>query len=383
MMKGIKAFLSYTIMTVIICIVSQTKVMANTGTDAAVAMEAANVAYDASVITRMSNRAGAATSTGAKGIAFEVMLKDKKNVQNAIKKMFSGQSRYTRLTKSSTATQSDLVTVTKSGRIAERIQCKNVQSPSGIKDTLNKATTQYKSAKLVGTSETAEAYNEAAKAAGVSKKMADSGIKVKETTRIADKALANVSTKSVVSAAAKAGAVGAALSGGMAAVESIVNGDSFPDGFANVTVEAGKGGTAGAVAAVGGELATAGLTAAGVTGGAAVAVPVVAVVVVGGVTYYVLDSADQNFEIKEGVSLATDKAMTVAADSYIKAEGYVIENAPAVKQAIEDKAVRIADKGSEAVIEASEFWAALADAGIDKLDVAVNNKNNLDQCLFY
>ena len=127
--------------------------------------------YDYSVAVRMSGRAGAYSPTGGKGNAFEVMYSDKKNLSNLLK-----PDTTTTLTNSSTARQVDLVTK-KGNRIIERIQCKDTPSAKGTMDTIKRVQNgQYRTTQLVGTSESAAAFNAKAPSQGVTKVMKDSKI---------------------------------------------------------------------------------------------------------------------------------------------------------------------------------------------------------------
>ena len=132
---------------------------------------AAEDIYDASVISRMTGRCGAATQTGAKGIAFEIMYADKQNLLNVFK-----QELKTIQTKNPTATQVDLVTICGDGnKVVERFQLKDIQSDSGMYNLINRVKSgDYRQAQLVGTDETAELYNVKAKAQGVTKTMKES-----------------------------------------------------------------------------------------------------------------------------------------------------------------------------------------------------------------
>lgn len=142
---------------------------------------AASEAYDASVIARMAGRSGAATQTGAKGIAFEIMASDKKNLFQAFKNELK-----TIQTKNPTAIQVDLVTISKDGnKVVERLQLKDIQSDSGINSLIKRVKNgDYRQAQLLGTDETAELYNAKAAAEGISKTMKKSGISTKSTQRI-------------------------------------------------------------------------------------------------------------------------------------------------------------------------------------------------------
>lgn len=209
----------------------------NAGNAATVATEG----YDYSVASRMAGRAGSSSPLGGKGNAFEIMYGDQKNVANILK---PGTS--TRLTNSSTATQADLVT-TKGGRIVERIQCKDTPSIKGTADTIKRVKSgQYRPTQLVGTTESAKAYNAKASSSGVTKVMKDSGISTRDTSRISNKFNGVSSTTGIANAAKASAKFGGALGGGVAAIESIVNGDDFSTATGNVASGALKGSLSGA-----------------------------------------------------------------------------------------------------------------------------------------
>lgn len=189
----------------------------------------------------MSGRAGAYSPTGGKGNAFEVMYSDKKNLSNLLK-----PDTTTTLTNSSTARQVDLVTK-KGNRIIERIQCKDTPSAKGTMDTIKRVQNgQYRTTQLVGTSESAAAFNAKAPSQGVTKVMKDSGISTKDTTRVSNKFNGVQSSTGIANAAKSSAKLGGAFGGGMAAVESIVNGDDLSTTTGNVASGALKGSVSGA-----------------------------------------------------------------------------------------------------------------------------------------
>ena len=205
--------------------------------------------YDYSVASRMAGRAGSASPIGGKGNALEIIYADKKNVENLFK---SGDLR-TQLTKSSTATQSDLITMNGS-KVLERIQCKDTPSISGTAKTIKQVQNgQYRATQLVGTTESASVYNTKAAQNGVSKLMKDSGISTKDTSRISNKFNGVPSTTGLVNAVGSASKVGGAVSGGIALVESIANGDDFAETTKNVTSSALKGASSSAAGTVAAE----------------------------------------------------------------------------------------------------------------------------------
>jgi hypothetical protein len=220
----------------------------STGNAATVAIEG----YDYSVAGRMAGRAGSSSPLGGKGNAFEIMYSDQKNVANMLK-----PGTTTRLTKSSTATQADLVT-TNGGKIIERIQCKDTPSMKGTADTIKRVQNgQYRSTQLVG----------------VTKVMKDSGISTKDTSRISNKFNGVSSTAGIANAVKTSAAFGGTLGGGLAAVESIVNGDDFSTATGNVASGALKGSVSGAAGTATSEAAMLAL--------AAAPIPLAAKVVVG------------------------------------------------------------------------------------------------------
>lgn len=246
--------------------------------------------YEQSVILRAMQRAG--NNPHLKGHIHEILVQDMRNAGNLLR--FDGAT--TQLTRSTTATTVDLVTV-KGGKVIERIQVKDVTSKSGL-DKLVKQCAQgkYRSARLVGSKETAKAFNAAAEKAGISKRMASSGVSSKTTESLAQRAGATGSgtVLSAVGQAAKTGGlVGAAVGAGVATVGGIVrlaNGEAeLEDVVLDVAKAGAKGGVTGAVSgaaatAAGAGAATAvaalgvsGLTATAVTVGA----PVLAAVAVG------------------------------------------------------------------------------------------------------
>lgn len=235
----------------------------------------AKTAYESSVIARAMQRAG--NNPHLKGHIHEVLIQDARNVRNLLS--MNGAS--TQLTKSTTAGTVDLVT-TRGGKVIERIQVKDVTSNSGINKLVKQcADGKYRSAKLIGSDETAQMFNKAAEKAGISKRMSSSGVSSKTSTSLAQRAGAAGSGtlgSAMAQAARSGGAAGAVIGAGVEAVRGVVdwsNGDA--DGLevaGRVTKAAAKGGVsgaaAGAAATAAGAGAAAAVTALGVTGGAAV-----------------------------------------------------------------------------------------------------------------
>ena len=235
----------------------------------------AKTAYESSVIARAMQRAG--NNPHLKGHIHEVLIQDARNVRNLLS--MNGAS--TQLTKSTTAGTVDLVTM-RGGKVIERIQVKDVTSNSGINKLVKQcADGKYRSAKLIGSDETAQMFNKAAEKAGISKRMSSSGVSSKTSTSLAQRAGAAGSGtlgSAMAQAARSGGAAGAVIGAGVEAVRGVVdwsNGDA--DGLevaGRVTKAAAKGGVsgaaAGAAATAAGAGAAAAVTALGVTGSAAV-----------------------------------------------------------------------------------------------------------------
>lgn len=259
-------------------------------------------AYEGVVIARALERAGA--NPHLKGHIQEIFVQDACNLRHL--RTLSGAR--TELTRSTTAGTVDLIT-TKSGRVIERIQVKDVTSQAGIDKLVKQcADGKYRSAKLVGSPETAEAFNRAAEKAGVSKRMTSSGVSSKTTEAMAHRAGAAGSgtLMGAVATAAKAGGVGGAvIGGGVAAVSGcidLVNGDAdVADVAVNVLKASAKGGTSGAAAAAAATVSGAGtaaaLAAVGISGGVAAAATVaVPLAVAAGVGYAVSELWDALFD---------------------------------------------------------------------------------------
>lgn len=193
--------------------------------------------YDVSVAMRMIGRAGSKTVTGGKGIALEVMVSDLYNAENILK----GKGYHTGFTHSSTATQVDLITMN-GKKIVERIQCKDTSSLTGISKTLQQVESgKYNAAKMVGTTETAQLFNIKAASKGINKVMKDSGISTKDTTRISNKLNGVISPVGMGKIALQSAKIGGAISGGIAVVETITNGDDIEDPFAHISTNIIKG----------------------------------------------------------------------------------------------------------------------------------------------
>ena len=257
---------------------------------------AAQNGYEGSVINRAMARAG--HNPHLKGHIHEVLVKDLRNISPD--NLFSGQ--VTKLTRSTTARSVDLVT-SKAGKVVERLQLKD--TPSSIRKVVEQVKTgKYRSTQLLGTSETAEAFNRAAGAQGIGKTMQSSGISTKTTTALAQRAGAAGSGTlggAMAQAAKGGGALGAAVGAGVEVVRGInnlIDGKRDCAEVAAATAKAGvKGGASGAAASAAatatGAAVVSGLSALGVTGAAAAAATFAAPLVVAvGVGYLVSEAFD-------------------------------------------------------------------------------------------
>lgn len=211
--------------------------------------------YEAKVAVEALNRAG--RNKNLHGIAHEIIFKDKVNINpvNIIK----GKRAF--LTKSATAMRDDIV-IKQSGKVVGRMQLKD--TPKSISATIKQVSKgKYKGTRLVGTTETTNAYTiKVSSTSNVTQNMNSSGISSTTTKHIASKALGKIpSAKVLATQTAKAGLIGAAISGGIEVVSSLgklnrgeLNGKQFAG---RVVKESANGGVSGAAASATGTVATA------------------------------------------------------------------------------------------------------------------------------
>jgi hypothetical protein len=163
-----------------------------------------------------------------KGTIAELRVRDIRNVKAAA--LLSGQT--TKQTASTNARVVDLFTIEQSGCVVERIQVKDVTSSSGMRDLTRRIeSAQYRTARLVGTRETAVKYS----GTGCRKPMEDARVSSTSTTRAADNAGARVRNRDLLSSniqdiaklAGGAAVIGGALGGVVEAVHSF---DQVRDG---------------------------------------------------------------------------------------------------------------------------------------------------------
>ncbi len=156
-----------------------------------------------------------------KGNILEIAIRERRNL--TLGALLSG--RRTDVTRSANARTVDLVT-TQNRRVVERIQAKDCISDACVREVQHRvAAGQYRTARLVGTRETAEKF----RAAGVTKRVRSSGVSSRSTTRAADNAGAKVPNNNlllnnaldIAGFAGKAGVTGGVLGAGAEALGSL------------------------------------------------------------------------------------------------------------------------------------------------------------------
>ncbi len=235
------------------------------------------------------------SALGAKGVAFESLLKDKLNLINIFNKNF---------TASINAVQNDacadILIKDAAGNIIKKIQCKDTTTSSGISQLINQVKAgKYSDTTLYGTTECTEMFNAAAAKNGLDVRMVDSGISTKTTTSISEQAI-NAHLKGVgdlglnldaaAKASLKAGILGAILEAGISTYEAISEDMDIDEALSHITVNATAefGASAGTGYVV--TLAVTGLATAGISTVGIVILPLA----IGGVTHWILASTLEN-----------------------------------------------------------------------------------------
>ena len=291
---------------------------AETATSLIVLSEGLESAYDASVISRMAGRAGAAAPSGAKGIAFEIMLADKLNIKDIFK---SGTK--TELSASSTDPVADLVTTVR-GEVERLIQCKSGTSVPHINSVLKDVESgKYASAELVGTKEFAHAFNEKALSVGVEQLASDSGISVESAGRVADKSLGLISPAKLAPAAIKAAKIGGATAAALSVAESIAIGDDFSHAAGNAISNAAAATISTALCPLTEAAMIVLLSSFGVSATAAAVSGTVVRIIVPCAAGYVLCMFFEEANLKETIAAAVDYAGDKLTKVYEDIAGYV------------------------------------------------------------
>ena len=282
----------------------------NEGKRGVQAMTVVKEAYECKAGLEAVKRVGDLSPDKLKGVVHEVMFKDRFNLKN----VFSGKKAV--LSSSRQAIRDDIL-IQDGKKIVERLQLKD--TPKSVGDVARRVRQgQYRATKLVGTEETAKAYNQVAAKQGIGKSMRSSKISTNTTERVAAKVKGSMpSAESLLHGAKQAGKAGAVVAAGIAAATSAVdyfNGEIDEKEAAAKVVSAGVAGyAAGAVASsVTAAAVSSGLAAATATtiggavagtaiGGAVIAaapvvVPIAAAVAVGGlVSGWVGEAVDNLF----------------------------------------------------------------------------------------
>lgn len=240
-----KRMISAVIALLLVTVLPMTATAANIGEGSAVvaAENAAQDTFDTFILYQMEGRAGAATGTGAKGIAFEAIMKIKYNVLH----LFDGTKAI--FSPSSTDPEADLLIIDKAKSVIKKIQCKDGISASQLNKTIDRIRNgQYSESELVGTTEFAEIYNAKAVSQGSAKLAVDSGISTETTNRIANKAIRSLPSRAeLVNTTLKMSGYAAAFTCLISTAESIIKGDDLPTAVGNITTDTAVSGLSFAV----------------------------------------------------------------------------------------------------------------------------------------
>ncbi len=329
---------------------------------AAATTETISLIYEQSVIMRTLGRAGADAITGAKGIVLEVLYTDKQNM-NILTKIIDGAS--TSLSKSSTDTVADIITTNRKG-LEKMIQCKDAPSTSGISQVIEQVRSgKYSSTELVGTTECAAQYNQKALEQGL-QPMMDSGISTERTAAIAAKKLGTTTYEQIAKKAIKGGKGTAIFAGVFALGESLYNDDSLAETISNVSVEVGNGAVIGYVSTFVGESALLAVgTVAGTTSAVATIVPVAVTFGSAVLLYYVVDTLEEHFEIKEVVA---DK-LDVVVEATSNFANTTVDKAKKVGNKVADKVAETKEEINDYLIdEVNNYYDKRLDTVIVRID---------------
>lgn len=282
-------------------------------------------AYETSVVGRIQGRAGAATITGAKGICFEVIYSDLRNIANILEN--PGEGLRTRLSLSSTDPEADLITTNKLGEIVRWYQCKDGESPAQVSTVIKQIKSgKYDSVRIVGTRELATLCREKAVAEGISLPMIDSGVSTNTTAKIANKALGIVPSRAqVFSVASKNSAVGVVVGSCLSIGESIYQGNTVCEAAGNLVEDGAVSAAATVLATVAEAELPALLASCGMSAVAASAATTVAVVVVPIVGGFVFDYLADEYQLEEAVIVAMEDVAAAASVAYQDADTIIVQ----------------------------------------------------------
>ena len=309
----------------------------NEGKNLGIGSEIVREGYEASVVHRMTGRAGAKPPKGSPGIALEIMATDKRNMKDLL-----NPDTVTKLTKSSTATQVDAVTM-KAGKVKGRIQYKDCVSSAGTRKIVNQAeANKYQQAQLWGTIEGTDKYNALAQKRGISKRMHSTGISHNSTQRVGDKFTKQpIKAASLGDAVKNSTAIAVGITAATEVVKSVANGDSVGECTANVVSKGAESAMTASAAAVAGEVAgsIAAVTSAPAVVPAAIGIgaATVAAKVVGEVTDGAFD------EIGENIGFAVDNIGYTVEDAVDNIGNTVEDVTDNVRYAVENVTDNITD----------------------------------------
>lgn len=268
----------------------------------------AQMTYEASVMLRTMGRAGAATAETAKGIVHEILYTDKYNLLHLF-----DPNKTARLTENSIDATADIVVTDRWGHIIEQLQLKD--TPNSMPNTVSQvASGKYDGTTLVGTTETAEKFNAAASQKGIEQTMKSSGISTETTSSVAKKLFGEIPTEELLKATGDAAVVGAIIGGATEAIVCYLNGEDCFEITGGAVEGVLKGGAAGGGAKLAATAAAVGFGAID----AAPAVIIIAPVAVGAGTFFLIeygaDKLTDNFDVKENIANAVEKAAGAISD---------------------------------------------------------------------
>ena len=254
---------------------------------------------DGNIISQMIGRSGSRTPTGAKGIAFEVKLK------NQLSKTYKNLN--VALNPNSIDNFADIIVTDKSGSIVEFIQCKD--TPSSVKNVAKAITDgKYEGSTICVTNETYESLMTELAKSDINIDVINTGISTEETSRIATKFLGKTKFTTIVKSSTKVAGLTAVIASAYTLIESIYHGDDAATTAANTISSGGIGFLSAEAAAIAGELAAAGLGAIGAGSTISVVLPAIAVVTIGIASDYALnkivDMTDLKTKLAEAATIS-------------------------------------------------------------------------------
>lgn len=288
-------------------------------TAATVLVSGSQYAYEANIILEALSRPGGKTLDGAKGIVFEIMYRNKKNLQNAFK---SGKATLSEIKNDPVA---DLKIKDRFGEVLEKIQCKDGTSSSHISQTAQQVQAgKYSEATLVGTTEFAESFNSFAESHGIKQLAVDSGISTKKTSQIAERLLGQMpKIKTLLEASGKATGQGALLGGVLALIESLHDGSDLSKTIAHTMTGSGEGALTFGLYPIVVNGTTALLATASAPAAATVIAPVVVGIMVSSGAEYILCKSEKVVKLELVLSNLINKIGKTITDGYEGASDFI------------------------------------------------------------